>query len=157
MGSRGKAELPGARSPWRCLEWGGGHSSGFNWCWWGCKLCNLCFLRELTASAAVWLDQEGSCPGDAQFLFISHWETSHRVDLSFTFSSGEERLKHTLAPDTLQCMTYGMCSVNICGVNKLKKEKKQKRKQQFTPKHCGYPHITPAHTHTAVATAGLIH
>lgn len=40
--------------------------------------------------------QEGACPGNAQLLFISHWETSQRVDLAFIFFVKGRKVKtHT--------------------------------------------------------------
>ena len=59
-----------------------------------------------------------------------------------------------------QYMQCSKCSVNVCGMNKFKRRKEEKRRQRFTPCHLSMQMPHPSHQHTHIQHGllkGLIH
>lgn len=113
--------------------------------------------------AGVWLVQRGSCPTGAQLLSISHQRRVYRrTGMNFILSSRGSNDETYVEVISLlaQYMQCSKCSVNVCGMNKFKRRKEEKRRQRFTPCHLSMQMPHPSHQHTHIQHGllkGLIH
>lgn len=111
--------------------------------------------------AGVWLAQQGSCPAGTQLLSISHQRrVCHRTGVYFILLSRGRNDEMCMEVISLlaHCRACSKCLVNECGMNKFKRRKEEKRRQQFTPCHRSMQMSSPAppaHTHTTLATEGV--